>query len=266
MIVTMDVYNAIDSFAPFCRQEKWDNSGLLCGGGSRPVTKAVTALDITKDVILEAEKLGAELIVSHHPVIFSPLKAVMSDSPVGMMLERGISAICTHTPFDASPVGMNKGLFDRLSSVLGLSDSFSPLEDMGDGFSVGRVYDLKTPLEAKEAAAAAGKALGCPVVRVTGSGIIRRIAISSGSGNSFPALAREMGADALLSGDFKHDVLVDSLNDGFILIDCGHFYTERIFAPMMRDLLKNAFPNLAVYAAESCTDPAGYVCAADVTE
>lgn len=258
MITVSDIYKAVDDIAPFSKQEKWDNSGFLAGDFNKQVTKIVTALDITSSVIEEAEKLGAELIISHHPVIFTPLKAVMTGSPVGMLLSKGISAICVHTPFDGSPQGMNKGLYDILAKPLGLPADSEPLEDLGDGFSIGRIYTLETPLTAEKAAELAGKALGCPVVRRAGDGLIKRIAVSSGSGNSFPELALEKGADALLSGDFKHDVLTDAHNMGIILIDCGHYYTERIFAPIMKDHLEKAFPDLEIFCAESDTDPAQY--------
>lgn len=254
MATVKDIYRAIDKISPFSKQEEWDNSGFLVGDMEAEVTKTVTALDITVDVVKEAEKLGAELIISHHPVIFKPLKAVKSDSPVGMLLSKGISAICVHTPFDVSPIGMNKGLYDILGEPLGL-DIPEPLDDLGDGSSLGKIYHLEAPLTAEEAAKLAGKALGCPVVRWWGDGIIDRLAICSGSGNSLLSLAQGRKADAVLSGDFKHDVIIDAHNMGMIVIDCGHYYTERIFAPMMAQYLADFFPEIEFICSEADTDP-----------
>lgn len=259
MIKVRDIYNEIDRLIPFSTAEKWDNCGLLAGSFEGKVTKVLTALDITCEVIKEAEELGAELIVSHHPIIFTPLRSVLTDTPTGMLLASGISAICTHTPFDMADVGMNKGLYDILKVPLGLSEGSEPLEDMGEGRSIGRIYELSEELSAEETAKRLKAALGCECVRLAGNGNIRRIAISSGAGNSFAVLAQNKGADALVSGDFKHDVLTDAVNSGFILIDCGHFYTERIFCGLMKDILSRAFPETEIRAAESCTDPVKYI-------
>ena len=260
MTTVRDIYDFLDSKIPFCTQESWDNSGLLAGDPDMSVHRIITALDITNKVIDEAFSENAELIVSHHPVIFTPLKAVMSDSPVGRMISRDISAICTHTPFDMSPLGMNKGLYDLLAAPLGLSESFIPLEETGEGLSVGRIYELDAPLSPEEAAKRAKTALGCSAVRFSDGGKkIRKIAVSSGSGRGCVMLAQKKGADALLSGDFKHDAFIDSANDGFTVIDCGHFHTERIFCGIMKKLLSEAFPHITVTEAKSCTDPAGYI-------
>jgi len=258
MITVADVYRVINELIPFDTKESWDNCGLLAGNPDKSVTKIITALDITNDVILEAVGEGAELIVSHHPVIFSPLKSVFADSPVGRLLSSGISAICTHTPFDMSPLGMNKGLYDILCAPLGLSEEYEPLDDMGNGLSIGRIYALKEPLSSEEVSKRAKSALGCTCVRFTRGRDIKRIAISSGAGNSFIGLAAGKGADALLSGDFKHDGFIDATNMGFTIIDCGHFHTERIFCGLMKNILSEKFPEIQIIEAKSCIDPAGY--------
>ena len=159
MTTVADIYSAINELIPFDTKESWDNCGMLAGDPHKCVTKIITALDITNDVIEEAKASGAELIVSHHPVIFSPLKSVTASSPVGRLLSGGVSAICTHTPFDMSPLGMNKGLYDILSAPLGLSEDSQPLDDMGNGLSIGRIYELKAPLTSREAAERAKEAL-----------------------------------------------------------------------------------------------------------
>lgn len=260
MTAVYDIYKAIDKVIPFSSAESWDNCGLLCGDPAAEVKKVITALDITKEVILEAQRVGAELIVSHHPVIFTPRKAVLADSPEGMLLKGGISAVCTHTPFDMSPFGMNKGLFDLLEKPLGLMENGDALEDMGNGNAVGKVYDLKYPISAAECAKKLKDALGCTVVRFADGGkSIGRIAICSGSGGSLLDNAIASGADALVTGDVKHDVLIDARNKGISLFDCGHFHTERIFCGMMAELIKSEFPGLEVSVAESCNDPAEYV-------
>ncbi len=113
-----EIYGYIDRVAPFRQQEKWDNSGLLAGDHEQPVTKALLALDITNDVVNEAIILGARLIISHHPVIFQPIKAITAQgSPIAYrLIKHGISAICAHTNLDIAGGGVN----DVLARALGL--------------------------------------------------------------------------------------------------------------------------------------------------
>ena len=150
----IDIYRMINRDVPFASAEKWDNCGMLVGDMNAPADTILTALDITVPVVEEAKRTGATLIVSHHPVIFTPLKAVYADSPVGLMLRYGISAICTHTPFDMAPCGMNKGLYELLRTPLGLSpiEYSQPLEYLGGEMCIGRIYDLKEPLSPAECA------------------------------------------------------------------------------------------------------------------
>lgn len=259
MITAADIYNEINRHADFSKAEKWDNCGILAGEPYGEVTRIITALDITSDVIEEARRKGAELIVSHHPVIFSPLKVVMSDTAPAKLIRYGITAICCHTPFDMSPEGMNKGLFELLGPSLGLKNGV-PLEEIGEGMSIGMIYDMETPLSPKETAERIKTALGCSCVRFTDGGkSVKRLAVSSGAGNDFAELALKKGADALASGDIKHDRFVFAADSGFTLIDCGHFHTERIFCRLMKDILEKAFPQLDISEAESCIDPVKYV-------
>ena len=261
MITVKDIYNEIDKRAAFDSAESWDNCGILAGDPEAKVTKVITALDITKEVVEEATQKGAELIVSHHPVIFHPLHTVLQDTVTGMLLQKGISAICTHTPFDMSPSGMAKGLLDILEEPLGLiRSSEEPLKITGENLSIGKLYRLREPLSPETCAGRLKEALGCKYVRFSRGGkSLSKIALCSGSGGSEISLAMEKGADALISGDFKHDQFIDALNSGFVLFDCGHFHTERIFAKLMCEALSEAFPMLEVTAAESCTDPVEYV-------
>ena len=107
MTTVQEIYETIDAFAPFASQESWDNSGLLAGAGTQPAEKILTTLDISQGVIAEAAAQGVQLIVSHHPVIFSPLKALPVQHPVYQLAAHQIAAICVHTPLDMAPEGLN---------------------------------------------------------------------------------------------------------------------------------------------------------------
>lgn len=114
MRTVQDVYSIINTFSPFSTQEKWDNSGLLVGTGSMPVHKVYVTLDISNETIAAAQELGADLMVAHHPIIFSPLKQLSPDSPVWKLAAANMAAICVHTPLDRARGGIN----DRLHQLL----------------------------------------------------------------------------------------------------------------------------------------------------
>ncbi len=258
MSTVKDFYNAINEFAPFSTAMSWDNSGIIVGDPDEEVSSVITALDITTETVREAHEKGVQLIISHHPVIFHPLKSLSPDSVPAMLIRYGIAAICVHTPFDMAPCGMNKGLRDILWDKLGFCDA-EPLEVTGDGLSIGMIYTLASPIEPEMAAEIIGNALGCTVVRFNRGGrVIRRLAVSSGAGGSLCALAAQKGADALAAGDFKHSDFVDSLNSGFTVIDCGHYHTERIFSGMMKGLLSPLFPDVNITETSKGDDPVSY--------
>ena len=257
-----EIYSVIDRFAPFSSQESWDNSGLICGSRDAEVTKVLTALDITREVIEEAHSVGAELIIAHHPIIFHPLKMIDTsedaENPSYLLIKYGIAAICSHTPTDMAQTGMNDRLFRLLSDTLGLESGYSPLEDCGSGLMIGRVYKLKRELSPEDMSARLRPALGCKVLRYHNGGKpINTVAISSGSGNSFIITTQERGADALISGDINHASFISAQNMHLSVFDCGHFYTERIFCEIVADWLADA--PIEVVKANTCTDPVSYV-------
>ena len=137
MTTVQEIYETIDAFAPFASQESWDNSGLLAGAGTQPAEKILTTLDISQGVIAEAAAQGVQLIVSHHPVIFSPLKALPVQHPVYQLAAHQIAAICVHTPLDMAPEGLNAYahtlLRERLS-LEGRTDVLEPCWKDGRGF------------------------------------------------------------------------------------------------------------------------------------
>lgn len=114
MTTVRDVYNAIDAIAPFSSALDWDNCGLLVGDPSRPVEKVLAALDVTPEVVAEAVRSGAQLIISHHPVIFHPLKALTPGQPAFLAAAAGVAVISAHTNYDMAPAGVNKALADAL--------------------------------------------------------------------------------------------------------------------------------------------------------
>lgn len=258
-MTVQDVYNAIDAFAPFSTQEKWDNSGLLVGSPKRSVKKVLVTLDISIRAVEEAlEKHCCDLIVSHHPVIFSPMKSLMADSPVYMLANYDISALCCHTPLDIAPGGLNDLLVERLRGELAFSDEVEPLDASG----LGRIVTFPEAVHVSEIAAAAKKALCCQMVRYSETkfpdqGLVKQLGICSGSGASL--LEDITGkCDCLLTGDVKHDRWYKAQELGIDLIDCGHYHTEVIMVPYVAQKLREALPELEVIEFVE-GDPAAYI-------
>lgn len=245
-----DIYDLIDSFAPFSGQQSYDNSGICAGTRTQPVTKILTALDITCDVVREAAANGCELVISHHPVIFRPLRTLSPDDPAVMLAASGISAICAHTSFDSAAGGMN----DLLAEKLGLS-IVEPLA-FEEGKPIGYVCELPSETTADELARLCKQRLGCRVVRYTDTDSrITKVGICSGSGGDLLGAAAAKGCGALITGDVKHSFFIDAQNRGFCLIDAGHFYTENIFHEAFAERIKASHPEVSVIRSEALTDP-----------
>ena len=225
MLTVQQVYDFINERAPFETQVAYDNSGLLVGHPSNEVTGIHFALDVTNNVIDEAIAHGANLIVTHHPMMFSPIKRLVETDYQARLLCRlireGISLISAHTNLDQAAGGIN----DVLAQRIGLTDI------QGEGFV--RVGTLPSPMTAGELAASISAALG-DVVRVMGdaSARVEKVGMCSGSGaDEWPAAAA-MGAQAFLTGEAKHHIALEAADRGVVLLEAGHHATEEpgIFA------------------------------------
>lgn len=249
-----DVYEILDKFAPFNAQEKWDNSGLLVGNYDREVTKILLALDITSEVSVEAAEKGAELIISHHPVIFSPLKRLDEKNPAVILAKNNISAICLHTNLDIADNGMN----DILCEKLGFSNNFPLI--IQDGTELGRICELEKDYSASELAMHIKKCIGTKSLRYNNnSNHIRKVAVCSGSGGSYLNDVIKNQCDAFITGDVKHDVFIDANNSLITVFDAGHFYTENIFFERIKELILGGISNTSISIAESNRDILTYL-------
>ncbi len=247
-----NIYDVINAASPFMTQEQWDNSGLLVGSPQQKAEKVLVTLDISCKAVEEACRQGCDVIVSHHPVIFSPLKKIPCESPVYQLVMHQISAICCHTPLDIAKGGINDLIVERLRGCLDMEDMAEPLDAVG----CGRIVTFTKAYTAKEIAYAGKQALQCNMVRYAGERDIRRLGICSGSGASM--LEEVAGyCDALLTGDVKHDRWYRAQELGLGLIDCGHYATEVIMIPYVAELLRAALPGLEVM--KYAEDPASYI-------
>ncbi len=216
------IFEKLNSMAPLSMAMDFDNAGFLLGNMESEVKKAVICLDVTSSVVDYAIEQGANLIISHHPIIFSPLKNITSDNNrVFACLSNGISVISMHTNLDSADDGVN----DTLAKALGLVSIEKITDEQGFVFRKG---NFKEPMSAEGLARFTKSKLG-GVVRYVDSGkAISTVAVLGGSGGDYWRLAKESGADALITADVKHSLFIDALENGFTLLDAGHFHTENV--------------------------------------
>ena len=239
-----DVYNFINSFAPFSSQAAWDNSGLLLGAEDRPVSRCLVCLDVTHAELKFALENGCELIVSHHPVIFRPVKSVCASSVLWGLIKNDICVISAHTNLDKAPGGVNDALCDAIGMTYGKTG-----EDVADGFL--NVGTLPSSLAPAAFAAQLGKTLGGAVRYIDGGSPVEKIAVCSGAGGSLAAAAAALGCTALVTGDADHHDFLDAAALGISLFAAGHYETERLIAPRLRDRLAANFGDAAFFCPPS---------------
>ncbi|MBQ8515008.1 MAG: Nif3-like dinuclear metal center hexameric protein [Ruminococcus sp.] len=250
-----EIYKEIDRIAPFCTQEKWDNSGLLVGDRTMPADRIYISLDISNESIEAAKAAGAQLMVSHHPVIFSPLKRLGPSDPVWQLAAANIAAICVHTPLDIAEGGINTRLYDMLREALSLGEIIGS----ADGRGFGWIAESGCGFEAEELAVVLKDILGCSVVRYCkGNRTIRKIALCGGSSSTFLEDVIAEGCDAFITGDIKHDRWYTARNAGIALFDCGHYHTECMAQEIFAEKLREAFPDAEIIC-ETQGDPVSYV-------
>lgn len=255
MYTVADAAKAMDQIAPLETQMDWDNSGLLVGDPGQAVTKILVALDATIPVIREAEALGAELIVTHHPIIFHPVKRFLAGEPPYEAASRGIAVYSAHTCYDMAAGGVN----DVLAAALGLRDCV-PLWEEHPGQEGGRRFglagDLPCAMSREELSGWVEEALGQRPGFVrhlpeAGPEVIRRVAVCGGAGADSIEEARALGCEAYITGDVRHHEYLEAARLGLLLMDAGHFATENIAMPPLRDRLAEALPGVEVLLA-SC--------------
>lgn len=246
-----DIYNFIDSIAPFATQESWDNSGFLVGDVQKDVRKVTVCLDVTHDTLAQAADFGADLLVSHHPVIFHPMKGMREQTPgtesiVYDAIRKDIAVLSAHTCWDMAEGGVN----DVLAKLCGLENIEGIVPDT-DGHCMLRKGTLKTAVPAEEYAEIVSEALGTLVRLTLPEKMIRTVAVCGGAGASFlPDLTKE-GIDAFITGDAKHNDFLDSIDYDISLLAAGHYETETVSMPVLLELLKQEFPELDYKYLES---------------
>ena len=251
----IDVYRALDQWAPFDTQMDFDNAGFLVGRGGREVGKILVALDITEEVAEEAERWGTQLIVAHHPVIFHPARQITDGTPTGRILlrliEGGVAAICAHTNLDAAEGGVN----DQLAWALGLTDTI-PLNEQ----KIGRIGTLSCEKPLEQFLHDVVESLGCRGLRYRSGGRpVHRVAVGGGACGEYIPQALAQGCDTFVTADVKYDQFLEAKALGITLMDAGHYATEQVVCPKIVEYLARCFPALEVRMSRTHREVYGWV-------
>lgn len=245
MITVKDILTVLEDIAPYTLAESWDNVGLLAGDRVQEVTRVLCALDVTETVVAEAVNCGAELIVAHHPAIFTSVSRVTTDDATGRVLraaiQNDISIICMHTNADCAEGGVN----DALASALILTG----VQNMGAGENgmLGRVGTLPRVMQPREFAHYVKDCLSAGGVRFCDGGRpISRVAVGGGACGKLMDFAIAAGAEAFVIGDCSYDLMQRAQSLGLTLVDAGHFPTENPMTAVFAEKIFAAFPQLEV--------------------
>ena len=258
MATVHDILIFLETLAPHSMKMDWDNVGLLCGSRKAEVTKILVALDPFEGVCQEAAAWGADLIVTHHPLIFQALKSITDDTSIGrsiqLLCRENISAINAHTNLDCAPGGVN----DRLAAALGLSE-IQVIDPMGVDAN-GAAWGLLRKGTVKEQTLSdflptVKAALGCEGLRyVDGGKPVCKVAVGGGACASELMDAYHAGCDTFVTSDVKYNQFWDAKDLGINLIDAGHFYTENPITVCLAEKIAAHFPEVAVKISETHRD------------
>ena len=240
-----DIIKVIEDFAPLSIQEGWDNSGLCVGSPEDEVTSVLLALDCTSELVDEAVACGADMIVTHHPLIFSGLKKISPEDMVGeaviKAIRAGISIYAAHTSADKVLEGVSGAMAAKLGLV-----NVTVLDEDGEGTGLGAVGDLPQPMTAEQAVAFVKDRFALKAMKTSrpSDGMISRVAMCGGSGGSLIKAARKAGAQLYISGDISYHNFFTP--DGFMIMDIGHYESEIEIVDILFSLIKKNFPTFAV--------------------
>ncbi|MBQ7740996.1 MAG: Nif3-like dinuclear metal center hexameric protein [Eubacterium sp.] len=231
MTTVKNIYDYINSIAPYDMQEEWDNSGHLIGEFRAEVKKCVMALDATKEVCLFAKEIGAQLVLTHHPVIFGGLTEIKPASAVYTLVNSGISYLSAHTNYDIAEGGIN----DSLAEILELKNT----RHIDGGLLV--TGELEDEMSIDDFAEYVSDKLETAGIRYTDTEkTVKTVALGGGACEEYTELAME-NADCFLTGDMKYHAMLDASEKGFAVISAGHFETENKAFLMLKNRLEKLF-------------------------
>lgn len=252
MIKLKEIYDFLDSEISFKNQCEWDNSGLITGDKEKEVKTVAVMLDADNETIKEAIRKNADLIISHHPVIFNAIKKINTDDPVYSLIKNDIALIAAHTPWDMAQDGVNFVLANTLS--LQNIKAFST-DEGGDMIKIG---NLSAEMSEKEFCTFVKQKIGINTVKyISANSSIKTVAVCGGAGADFtPELAGV--CDAFVTSDVKYHQFCEAKRLGITLIDAGHYNTEVLSLAALKDKISKRFNTLNVFVIKT-SDPISYI-------
>lgn len=239
MTKVKDIYDYINGIAPYDSMEDWDNSGFITGDFNAGVDTVVMSLDATKAAASFAVGVGAQLLLTHHPIIFNPVRNIHSDSALYELINHSVACMSAHTSFDKASGGIN----DNLASILQLKNTHR----LENGYVV--VGDLDREMSIDDFAVFVAEALDVHGLRYTDTErMIRRVAVGGGACGEFVQDAMK-SADCFVTSDLKYHEMLDASEKGFALINAGHFETECMPFLMLKEKLEKEFETVTFLVA-----------------
>ncbi len=236
----LDIYNAIDKICDFESAYPWDNVGLLVGDKTAEVTRVLVTLDADLEALKAAKKIGANLVVSHHPIVYDALKKITPDVAAFHYIANGVNVISAHTCLDAAKGGVS----DTLALACGLKNIKAANLEGVDILRVGD-SDISDPDEFCKFVKNSLPSERCDAVIC---GPVKRVICGGGSGGAVPMEALALGADTLVTGECKHNVFVACRNLGINIFSFGHYETENPIVNVLTNKLKEALPDMEFVA------------------
>lgn len=260
MNTVKEIYNFLNTICPFDTAMEFDNVGLLVGDFNNTVNKILIALDVTDEVVLEAKQIGANLIISHHPIIFKPINKIYSSDTVYQVIKNNINVICSHTNLDMATNGVNTTLAELLKlknveplSIYSVNNQELPL---------GLIGKLNNPLSSIEFANFVKHTLKCDGLRFTNISddkYISKVGVCSGSGGNLITEAFKNKVNAFLTGEIKHHEILFAVKNNITVVDVGHFKSENVIVEKLYNILTYKFNNIEIYKSNDCSDKIKYI-------
>jgi dinuclear metal center YbgI/SA1388 family protein len=269
MPTVADIAKFLQAYTPLRLAEDWDNVGLLVGDPQTAVTRLMTCLTVTPASAAEAIREQVQLVVTHHPLPFRPLKRITCETPEGRLLWDLIGArvavFSPHTAFDSAAEGINQ----RLAEALSLSQ-IAPLRSLGDpgepaeatgAIGAGRMGTLARAQSLTELAELLKHLLRIDGIQAVGDPArkLRRVAVACGSAGEFLGLAAEQGCDCLVTGETRFHTCLEAEARGVALLLVGHYASERFGVEALADVLARQFPQVTAWASRDERDPLRWI-------
>jgi len=262
-MIIQNVCQFLETFAPLRLAEDWDNVGLIAGDRQRELKNVMTCLTITAETADEAIAKDVDLIVSHHPLPFRPVKKLTTDNVPSELLWKlagaGVSVYSPHTAFDSAAAGINQMIADKV----GINDArpLAPIVDDAAGLGAGRYGRLAGKVKLDDFISDVKTKFGLEHLQCVAPARneVSKVAIACGSGGSFLDKAVFVGCDAMISGEATFHTCLDAKAKGVALILLGHYSSERFAVEALAERLQKEFSELTVWASADECDPIEFV-------